>query len=216
MLECHFTVSNSLKPTLGALSPSNEQLQISSTASFCVIMHRRRGLPVASPSLESMELICTLIIKAFSSRQLRQMQLFPVAFSIVNIEEKKTGYGSLNNCGQFSLSMFLTFWSKKTRWSSSQIAPRAFLKEYRPSFPSLRTVIALNILRKILNRPTRTPHLSPFSGKWRQQKHPVSLTNYSRSSKKSILKRRNGSLAKPILNVGSIATSQADDMATIP
>src|SRR5436190_6898865 len=101
MLECHPTVSNSLKPTLGALSPSNEQLQISSTASFCVIIHRRRGLPVASPSLESMELICTLIIKAFSSQQLRQMQggsylLLRSASSIS--KTKKTGYSSLNNC----------------------------------------------------------------------------------------------------------------------
>ena len=36
-----------------------------------------------------MELICALIIKAFSSRQLRQMQLFPVVFGIVNIEDKE-------------------------------------------------------------------------------------------------------------------------------
>src|SRR5580704_6918014 len=74
MLEFLPTASNSLKPTLGALSPLNEQLQINSAACFCVITHRQRGSPVASLSLESMELICALNIKAFSSQQLRQMQ----------------------------------------------------------------------------------------------------------------------------------------------
>src|SRR5579859_1385929 len=97
MLECPPTVSNSLKPTPGALLPSNEQLQVSSTACFCIIMRQRRGLPVANRSLESTESTCAPDIKESSLQQLQQMQkdsyfLSHSALSISKIN--KTGFGS--------------------------------------------------------------------------------------------------------------------------
>src|SRR5579859_968247 len=138
MLKCPPTASNSLKPTPGALSPSNEQLQVSSTACFCVITRRRRGLPVANRSLESTEPTCAPDIKESSSQQPQQMQkdsyfLSRSALSISKIN--KTGFGSLNNYARSSLNTFLPFWSKKTRWFSYRIVPKAFSKAYLQSFP---------------------------------------------------------------------------------
>src|SRR5436190_16532161 len=74
MLECPPTMSNSSKPTPGALSPSNEQLQISSTACSCVITHRQRVLPIANDSSELTEPTCAPSSKGSSSQQPRQMQ----------------------------------------------------------------------------------------------------------------------------------------------
>src|SRR5579859_7442258 len=131
MLECSPTMENSSKATPGALSPSNEQLQIGSTAYSCVITHRQRALPVANHSSESMEPTCAPSFKGSSSQQLRQMQkdsYFLSHSALSNLKISKTRFGSLNNYVQSSWNMFLPFLSKKTRWFSCQIVPKAFSK----------------------------------------------------------------------------------------
>ncbi|TMI84215.1 MAG: transposase [Bacteroidetes bacterium] len=99
-------------------------------------------------------------------------QLFPVASSIS--KTKKTGYGSLNNCGQSSLSMFLTFWSKKTRWSSSQIAPAAKgLHEGVPViFPLAAHGYCLKHLEKNLKSTYKNPTLVTLLWKMAAAKTP--------------------------------------------